>query len=79
METAPDEAIRLHKFGNRAETEPLYRALLEREPANRGALRVLAMLLVRTRRPLHSRPRTRSTTVSAHSRERKLALASTGS
>ncbi|MFC5354918.1 tetratricopeptide repeat protein [Azospirillum himalayense] len=51
MEPALDDAIRLHKSGNHAEAEPLYRVVLEREPANRGALQMLAMLLVQTGRP----------------------------
>lgn len=51
MEPALDDAIRLHKSGNHAGAEPLYRAVLEREPANRGALQMLAMLLVQTGRP----------------------------
>ncbi|AWJ87508.1 hypothetical protein TSH58p_29495 (plasmid) [Azospirillum sp. TSH58] len=51
MEPALDDAIRLHKSGNHAGAEPLYRAVLEREPANRGALQMLAMLLVQTARP----------------------------
>ncbi|AWJ91208.1 hypothetical protein Sp245p_15210 (plasmid) [Azospirillum baldaniorum] len=51
MEPALDDAIRLHKSGNHAGAEPLYRDVLEREPANRGALHMLAMLLVQTGRP----------------------------
>lgn len=51
MEPALADAIRLHKSGNHAGAEPLYRAVLEREPANRGALQMLAMLLVQTGRP----------------------------
>lgn len=51
MEPALDDAIRLHKSGNHAGAEPLYRDVLEREPANRGALQMLAMLLVQTGRP----------------------------
>ncbi|NUB27194.1 tetratricopeptide repeat protein [Azospirillum brasilense] len=51
MEPALDDAIRLHKSGNHAGAEPLYRAVLERDPANRGALQMLAMLLVQTGRP----------------------------
>ncbi|TWA87362.1 tetratricopeptide repeat protein [Azospirillum brasilense] len=51
MEPSLDDAIRLHKSGNHAGAEPLYRAVLEREPANRGALQMLAMLLVQTGRP----------------------------
>ncbi|CAO3378334.1 tetratricopeptide repeat protein [Azospirillum argentinense] len=51
MEPTLDDAIRLHKSGNHAGAEPLYRALLDRDPANRGALQMLAMLLVQTGRP----------------------------
>ncbi|WP_114860030.1 tetratricopeptide repeat protein [Azospirillum brasilense] len=51
MEPSLDDAIRLHKSGNHAGAEPLYRAVLEREPTNRGALQMLAMLLVQTGRP----------------------------
>ncbi|QCN96814.1 tetratricopeptide repeat protein (plasmid) [Azospirillum argentinense] len=51
MEPALDDAIRLHKSGNHAGAEPLYRAVLDRDPANRGALQMLAMLLVQTGRP----------------------------
>lgn len=51
MEHALEDAIRLHKSGNHAEAEPLYRAILEREPENRGARPMLAMLLVQTGRP----------------------------
>ncbi|KAA0684046.1 tetratricopeptide repeat protein [Roseomonas genomospecies 6] len=50
MDNPLDAAIRLHKSGNHADAEPLYRAVLDREPQNRGALQMLAMLLVQTGR-----------------------------
>ena len=50
MERTLDDAIRLHKSGNHAGAEPVYRAILEREPENRGALQMFSMLLVQTGR-----------------------------
>ncbi len=50
MERTLDDAIRLHKSGNHAGAEPVYRTILEREPENRGALQMFSMLLVQTGR-----------------------------
>ncbi|WP_448204725.1 tetratricopeptide repeat protein [Azospirillum sp. sgz302134] len=50
MDISLDAAIRHHQAGRHSDAEPIYRAILEREPDNRNALQMFAMLLVQTGR-----------------------------
>ncbi|WP_207458731.1 tetratricopeptide repeat protein [Azospirillum sp. SYSU D00513] len=51
MDNTLQGAMRLHQAGRHAEAEPIYRTILDREPENRDALQLLALLMVNTGRP----------------------------